>query len=166
MTAEQQPAEGLLLRITLRAAALLLAAATVLMAIQVTLRFGFNRPQAWAEEVDRYLFVWSVYVGTIVAVIRGTHIRVTVVTERFGARGEAWSLMLGRIIDGVCAAFVAYWGFQLAWSNRATEFYTLTFMPGVIFYLSVPVCMAVIALYLATPGRRPIHHGPSPAGGL
>ena len=59
-----------------RASSYLLAAVVMLMATQVFLRFGFNAPQAWAEEVDRYLFVWSVYLGSIIALTKGTHIRV------------------------------------------------------------------------------------------
>ena len=71
--------------------------ADFLMATQVILRFGFSAPQAWAEEVDRYLFVWSAYLGTVVAWLKGTHIRVTFVVELLGDRAEALSLALTRV---------------------------------------------------------------------
>jgi TRAP-type C4-dicarboxylate transport system permease small subunit len=119
------------------------------MAVQVVLRFGFNTPQAWAEEVDRYLFLWSVYLGTIVAWMRGTHIRVTFVVDLLGPRAEAFSLGLSRLLALGCFVFSAWYGYQLAWHNRAAPFYTIPFMPQVIFYLSVPVCLTVISAHIA-----------------
>jgi TRAP-type C4-dicarboxylate transport system permease small subunit len=132
-----------------RLASLCLACAVVLMAAQVVLRFGFNAPQAWAEEVDRYLFVWSVYLGTIVAWMRGTHIRVTFVADLLGARAETFSRALTQGLGLFCFAFAAYYGYQLAWKNRFSAFYTISSMPQVLFYLSVPVCLTFLALYIA-----------------
>ena len=131
-----------------RLASFLLACAVLLMAMQVVLRFGFNAPQAWAEEVDRYLFLWSVYLGTIVAWVRGSHIRVTFVVDLLGPRAEALSLGLSRLLALGCFALAACYGYELAWDNRAAPFYTIPFMPQVIFYLSVPVCLTVISVHI------------------
>jgi C4-dicarboxylate transporter DctQ subunit len=139
----------LLLTWVSRLASFLLALAVLLMAVQVVLRFGFNAPQAWAEEVDRYLFLWSVYLGTIVAWMRGTHIRVTFVVDLLGPRAEAFSLGLSRLLALGCFVFAAYYGYQLAWDNRTAPFYTIPFMPQVLFYLSVPVCLTVISVHIA-----------------
>jgi TRAP-type C4-dicarboxylate transport system permease small subunit len=129
-------------------ASLCLGCAVTLMAVQVVLRFGFNAPQAWAEEVDRYLFVWSVYLGTIVAWMRGTHIRVTFVVDLLGPRAEAFSMALTRGLGLFCFAFVAWFGYQLAWKNRFSDFYTLPFMPQVLFYLSVPICLTFLSIHI------------------
>ncbi len=152
---DRPPAGGPLLSLVTLLGSCLLGAAVLLMATQVVLRFGFNAPQAWAEEVDRYLFVWAVYTGAIIGLIRGTHIRVTFVIEKGGETLELASQWLGRIINLVSFSFVAYFGYTLAWSNRFSEFYTLQFMPQVIFYLSVPVCMTVMAFHLLTTLHRP-----------
>lgn len=155
-----EPAAGATVVWLTRLASFCLACAVVLMAVQVVLRFGFNAPQAWAEEVDRYLFVWSVYLGTIVAWMRGTHIRVTFVIDFLGPRAEAVSRALTQFLGLTCFAYAAYFGYQLAWKNRFSEFYTISFMPQVLFYLSVPVCLTFLALYIALtlvralPGRR------------
>ncbi len=137
-----------------RVSSYLLAAVVILMATQVILRFGFNAPKAWAEEVDRYLFVWSVYLGSIIAMTKGTHIRVLFVVEWGGPRFEKASQRIGRIISILSFALVAYYGYGLAWDNRNSTFYTLDFMPQVIFYLSVPVCMTIMVLYLLAPRRK------------
>lgn len=135
-------------------AAILLGAAVALMAAQVVLRFGFNRPQAWAEEVDRYLFVWSVYLGAVIAVIRDTHIRVTVLVDPAGPRAKRLSDVLNRWISAGCFAFVGYYAYLNAWQYRDAGFYTIPSLPQVIFYLSVPVGMTLMLVYLLLPTRR------------
>jgi len=127
----------------------LLACAVMLMTAQVILRFGFNDPQAWAEEVDRYLFIWSVYLGATVALMKGTHIRVTFVTDRFGPAGEAFSQWVTRIVGFLAFAFTAYYGCELAWVNRTAQFYTIAWMPQIIFYLAAPVGLTMMALVYA-----------------
>ncbi len=120
------------------------------MAAQVILRFGFNRPQAWAEEVDRYLFIWSVYLGALVALQRGSHIRVTFVIDKMGPSGAAISKWLTRITAFGAFAFTAWHGYGLVLVNLESEFYTIPGMPQVFFYFAAPVgltlmCLALIA---------------------
>jgi TRAP-type C4-dicarboxylate transport system permease small subunit len=129
-------------------ASVVLGAAVVLVSIQVFLRYVFNAPQAWAEEVGRYLFVWSVFLGSAAALAEDRHIRITVLIERWGSKGERISRWLCRISGLFCFAFVAYYGFVIAYTNRAVQFYTLPSFPRVIFYLSVPVCMTLMIGYI------------------
>lgn len=135
--------------IVVRVASTLLACAVILMSVQVVLRFGFNAPQAWAEEVDRYLFIWSVYLGATVALMKGTHIRVTFVIDRFGERAEALSLAIARVVGMLAFGFTAWYGFQLAWVNRNAEFYTIPGVPQLLFYLAAPVGLTLMTLYSA-----------------
>ena len=78
-------------------ASLLLACAVVLMSLQVVLRFVFSEPQPWAEEINRYCFVWATFLGAAIAVAKGTHIRVTVLIDRLG---PAWRARADRL-DGL-----------------------------------------------------------------
>ena len=142
--AREHPLRGVLSAV----ASIFLGAAVLLMSVQVILRFGFNAPQAWAEEVDRYLFIWSVYLGATLALMKGTHIRVTFVVDRFGAAGEAVSQWLTRIVGAAAFGFTAYYGFVLVWVNRASEFYTVPGMPQVLFYLAAPVGLTLMTLHL------------------
>ena len=142
-----EPAPALYLPAVARIASIFLGCAVVLMTAQVILRFGFNAPQSWAEEVDRYLFIWSVYLGASVALIKGTHIRVTFVVDRF-AGGEAFSRWVTRIIGLAAFAFTAYHGYGLFWVNRTSEFYTIPGMPQGLFYLAAPVGLTLMCLHL------------------
>jgi len=137
-----------------RVASVFLACAVVLMSVQVILRFGFNSPQAWAEEVDRYLFIWSVYLGATVALMRGTHIRVLFIIDRFEPMGEIVSQWLTRFIGIAAFAFTAYYGYKLAWVNRSIDFYTIQGVPQVLFYLAAPVGLTLMTLVLVADSLR------------
>jgi len=130
-----------------RVASVALAASVVLVSFQIFLRFVFNTPLTWTEEVDRYLFVWSVYLGSAVAVAKKAHIRVTIFIELGGPK-----------LDKICCifafSFVAYFGSKLAYANLNARFYTLEFMPLILFYLSVPIGMFLSLLFLLWPAKK------------
>lgn len=146
-------------RIAARVGSFFLACAVVLMAAQVILRFGFNRPQAWAEEVDRYLFIWSVYLGALVALQRGTHIRVTFAIDALGEAGAAVSKWLTRAVALAAFAFTAWHGFGLVIVNLGSEFYTIPGMPQAFFYLAAPVGLTLMCLALVAEGAADLFGG-------
>ncbi len=128
--------------------AILLFGATALVSLQVILRTFFTGSAAWTEELGRYLFVWAVYLGAIAATIRGSHIRVTFLIERFGEQGEWWSLLIGRLAGIFAFGTVAWFGWQIAWNKRHVSFYSLPGAPQAILYLSAPVCLTLIVIVL------------------
>jgi TRAP-type C4-dicarboxylate transport system permease small subunit len=83
---------------------------------------------------------------------------VLVAVEPFGAVGKRISDALSWLVNVFCFGFLAYWGTDLAWKYRGSEFYTLPGVPQIIFYLSVPVSMTIMLAFLVLPGRR---HGPA-----
>jgi len=50
---------------------------------QVISRYAFGKPLVWVEEFSTYCFIWSVYLGAAYALIKGRHIRVTTLLEKF-----------------------------------------------------------------------------------
>jgi C4-dicarboxylate transporter DctQ subunit len=154
---EAPPREGGRVVAVLSAVAAFCLAATVAMAfVQVVLRFVFNNPQAWAEEVGRYLFVWLAFLGAALAVAHDIHIRVDVLESRANPRFRTAFLWLRRGVDLICFGFLMVSGGIVAWKNRFSEFYTIEGAPQVIFYLAVPVGCAFMLYFLVLrmSGRR------------
>ncbi len=137
-----------------KSASFILGAAVVLVSFQIFLRLAFNAPLAWTEEVDRYLFVWSVYLGCAVAVAKNAHIRVTIITDLGGPKIEKISQIVNKICSILAFSFVAYYGSKLAYANLNARFYTLEFMPLILFYLSVPIGMFLSLLFLLWPAKK------------
>jgi TRAP-type C4-dicarboxylate transport system permease small subunit len=140
--------ESLDLRLLTLIASLLVAATVSLTFAQVVLRYVFNNPQAWAEEVGRYLFVWITFLGAAAAFSRDAHIRVDVLVNRFGAKSARIGDLLRRLVEFAGAAALLYSGVLVAMKHRNATFYTIPEFPQVIFYLAVPVGSALTLFYI------------------
>ena len=57
--------------------------------IQVILRYVFNSPMTWSEELARYLFIWCAFLGWIIASRRNSHLAVNIAITRMGPRTQA-----------------------------------------------------------------------------
>jgi len=134
-------------RILLGLASVLLGVAVLVVLMQIILRFGFNNPRAWAEEVSRYLFIWMVFIGCGIATARGSHIRVTEIVDMFGDAGRRLSHWLGFGCDMVCNLVLIYAGTMIAWKNRFAEFYSLSGYPLIIFYAALPIGGLLMLIY-------------------
>lgn len=128
--------------------AILMGATLSLTFIQVILRTFFNNPQAWAEEVSRYLFVWVVFLGVAVAAFRDNHIRLDIIDHLLAGRKLRMIKIFQTLIESFAVSLLLYSGILVAWRNRDSSFYTIPSMPQVVFYLSVPVCSLFILWFL------------------
>lgn len=135
-------------RLILTVASILVAATVALSFTQVVLRYIFNNPQSWAEEVGRYLFVWITFLGAAVAFSRDTHIKVDAVAAMFGPTGLRISDVLRRLVELVAVGVLLYSGIIVAWRNRSSSFYTIPDAPQLLFYLAVPVGSALMLWYI------------------
>jgi len=72
------------------AAALVVGEVLVLLAA-VIMRFVFNSPIPWADELASILFLWLANLGAAVALRRGTHMRTTALVARWSPRAQAWA---------------------------------------------------------------------------
>lgn len=61
---------------------IILATMSVLVFLNVVLRYGFNSSINITEEVSRYMFVWLAFLGAILAFNENQHVRVTVFVEK------------------------------------------------------------------------------------
>jgi TRAP-type C4-dicarboxylate transport system permease small subunit len=61
---------------------ILFAAILLVMVLQVTFRYVLAAPLTWTEELARYLYIWACWLGAPVALRRGNHITITVVSAR------------------------------------------------------------------------------------
>jgi TRAP-type C4-dicarboxylate transport system permease small subunit len=132
-------------------ASALLAVVAVLGLYQVLIRFVFNQPSPWTEEIIGRLLIWCVALGVVAAFRQGALVSVDVMLR--WSRG-AWRRTVRLIILAVTVAFlviVAWVGFDLAWRIR---FQTFASVPVSISwaYLALPVgavfsLLAVLAHY-------------------
>lgn len=54
----------------------LLAAMSLVISVQVVMRYAFQSSLSWSEELARYLFIWMIYIGISYGVKLDRHIKV------------------------------------------------------------------------------------------
>ncbi|GAK60470.1 TRAP transporter, DctQ-like membrane protein [Candidatus Vecturithrix granuli] len=55
----------------------------MVLALQILMRYIFNHPLVWSEELARYTFVWVTFVGASYGVHHNAHIRMEAIHKKF-----------------------------------------------------------------------------------
>lgn len=119
----------------------------VLTTYQVIVRYIFNSPSTWSEELVGYLFGWSTMLGaTIVSGERG-HMNIPVLVDRFNpTMRKAFHIFAEVIAFIFSAAILVFGGFQVSKLAMGQQTSSLGVAVGV-FYWVMPVCGVIILIY-------------------
>ncbi len=113
---------------------------------QVVLRYVFDRPLVWSDELARYLFVWCAFLGWIVAARRRSHLAIGVLAERCGSRGRALFALVASAAALMFAALLFVYGVQISARNLDIDTVALFFSFGFV-YAIVPVAAVAVGIY-------------------
>ncbi|WP_226553951.1 TRAP transporter small permease [Celeribacter naphthalenivorans] len=91
----------------------LLASMTLLIGLQVFMRYVMEASLTWSEELARYLFIWATYIGVSYGVRKQAHIRVTAFSDLLPDRGQIVVRILIHLVFGLFAALVIWEGTKL-----------------------------------------------------
>ncbi|MDP3911822.1 MAG: TRAP transporter small permease [Gemmatimonadales bacterium] len=61
-----------------------------LVSAQVVMRYLFNAPLVWSEELARMTFVYLTFIGAGLAFHRGENLRLPILTDALPRRGRLW----------------------------------------------------------------------------
>jgi len=78
--------------------ALCIAGMTILIFTNVILRYIFHSGITWAEEMSRFMFIWMVFLGSILVLKEGTHIGVDMLVRRVPENLRKLLLFIGNLI--------------------------------------------------------------------
>jgi len=85
----------------------LLGGLSLLMFVQVVMRYVFNSSIVWSEEVPRIMLIWLVFVG-LATTMKGKHLIIDVVRER------RWIAVVSIVFKWAMLIFFVYYGTLLA----------------------------------------------------
>lgn len=125
----------------------LLLAITILTLLQVLVRYVIRVPFMWSEEFIRFLFIWMVWVGAVLAIPRGTHMVIEYFRDHlFGKKALAIKFTM-QIFSLVFLVVVVIKGWSLA--QAVSLEYHITFPISVKYaYLVSVVCGGLMFFYL------------------
>lgn len=128
---------------------LLMGSMSVLIFVQIVMRYVFQASLSWSEELARYLFVWLSYVGVAYAVKKGAHIRVDAFTSLMPVRLQKRVLIVAECAFLFFALMVVSEGFALSMKIfRFGQFSPALGIPMGYVYLAPVVGFTLVVLRL------------------
>jgi len=93
---------------------ILLVMMSVLIGLQVFMRYVMGDSLTWSEELARYCFIWCTYLGVSYGVKLHAHISVEAVVHRFSPTIQRWVRLVVYAVFIVFAVLVVKEGYALS----------------------------------------------------
>ncbi len=94
-------------------AVILMSAATLIIVIQVIMRYLFKSSLSWSEEMARYLFVWMTFISISYGIKMRKHVKIEAALSLFPKNIRPLIVIVGDILSLVWCIFVTVVGFNL-----------------------------------------------------
>jgi TRAP-type C4-dicarboxylate transport system permease small subunit len=135
-----------LARAGIAVAAIALLASLALIAWSVVMRYAFDRPIAWIDELVGYLLVVSVMLAAADALQEGEHIAVDILTEKLAPRGRRVVLLIGFVAVAASALVLIAGGYDMVAFSKMVGLLSNGYlaMPMWIPQLAVPIGAALL----------------------
>lgn len=125
----------------------LIFAMSIIIFIQVVMRYVFQNSLTWSEELSRYLFVWLVYFSVSYTARREKHIRIDAAINLYPKKLRPYIEILSEVIVLAFAIFIAVTGMtvfhKIAWSGQLSPAMTI---PMQFVYAAPMVGLALTAI--------------------
>jgi len=123
------------------ASAILLMLMLAILFAQVVLRYIFNAPTAWSEEVARYMFIWFAYLSASMCALSNTHIRIDTMVMIWPRIIRPYMFFVGNLIFFLFCLFTTYYGWLFTRSLMdAGQISVALGMEMWIVFAALPVC--------------------------
>jgi TRAP-type C4-dicarboxylate transport system permease small subunit len=128
---------------------ILLVSLVVLVSIAIIFRFVLVKPLAWTEELARYLFLWSAFLGIAVAESIGTHVRVTILLDSLSVAKKNRLEILSRLCSLAFIVVIFPKSIELAKMTHAQISPTLR-IPMSYVYGAIPISLGLVLFNMLT----------------
>ncbi len=126
---------------------LFLSVVTVMVAVEVILRYCFGSSLIVTEELSRYLMVWVVFLACSLAVRDRAHISIEVVANAFSGRARAVYGLVAQLLFAAFLTFLVIEG-AIALSFQMEQIIPTLNISIFWFYLAIPVGGVLMILNL------------------
>lgn len=111
----------------------------IILFYEVIVRYFFNSPTIWAQEVSVYLFIWTMLAGAAYTLQVGKHVRIDLLIIRFSEKTQTFLEFLTSIFGMLFSGFVTYQGWNML--KATLKYHKLSATP-----LRVPLWIPQLAL--------------------
>ncbi len=139
-------AARLLYRLVTGCSLVIAAVMTVLVFLQVVLRYGFNTGLPGMEEVALICMMWIAFFGGSLLFAEQSGISVTVFVDRLTPAGYRWARLLFHLLTIIFLCLLVWYGYKFAVVGKRMMF-GASQIPKYWSYLSIPVGSALSLLF-------------------
>lgn len=122
---------------------------TGLLFVNVVLRYFFHSAIFWAEEVLRYLIVWTTFIGAAVCVREKSHITLDTLVAALPAGARKAASVAGALVTAGAALYLMVISAGFAMKMRSTGQVSATIgnFPMYIVYSCMPIGFALYSIW-------------------
>ena len=131
---------------------------------QVIQRYVFNIALAWGTDVIRIAFVYSIFLGMTLGVIKKSHLNIDVLVHSLPASWKPFFDFLSNIVMTVFLVFLLIYSVPFIRHNTDQVMPYLNLSMGWV-YAVIPLCAAIMILSLAADTVRMIRGTLAPGQG-
>ncbi len=117
----------------------LISSMFITVTYNVFMRFVINQSVGWADELSRFLFIWTSFIGAVIAFKNDEHVGLSFVVDKIKSipvkRGIA---IIRQLLVNMLLGFLAWFGYQA--STTVMNVSPALSIPMASIYLIVPVC--------------------------
>ncbi len=114
----------------------------------VVLRYGFNSGIVFSEEVSRFLFIWLVFLGSVLMLRDNGHLGVHTLTKRLSLSGKKFCKLISDILTFSCCVLLTKGGWTLVVMNMNNMALISEIPLGIIFIACLVCSVGMGALLL------------------
>ena len=123
---------------------------SLIVTMDVTLRYAFNAPTVWAGELSAYLLVVVVFLGLAYTLQANAHIRVDFILQRLPGRVQDWMKLIASVLFLVFTIILCHLTWKsfvvsFTFKNTSCSLWDVPIWPVQGF---IPVGFAIISLLL------------------
>jgi TRAP-type transport system small permease protein len=126
--------------------ALMLAVLVVLLFIQVFSRYALADPPDWTEELARAVFIYLIFVGGALAIVRNAHLKIETMHERLSPITRQW-LDAALILPGVIFLVVVVFHSITLLGQLSHQPMTSVPISKAFMFAAVPIGCALMLVY-------------------
>lgn len=91
----------------------LMSTMTIVIFIQVVMRYVFKNSLSWSEELARYLFVWLSYLSISYGIKNRKHVKIEAALHLFPKNARPFVVIIGDIVTLIWCLFVITTGWMM-----------------------------------------------------
>ena len=122
-----------------------LGSVSIIIFVQVILRYFWNYTPDWSEELSRYLIVWTIFIGTAIGVRNNIHIGVDALLRMLP---KSWKLTMEVLLNviGAVVSVVLIW-LSILFIQETIEYEQLS--PSMRISMAIPYSAMPVGLTFA-----------------